>query len=41
MIQLYNSQGEETAFVVIGSSGNLNEVHGMHGFSGSYSMADI
>ena len=27
---LYNSQGEETVFIVTCSGGNLNEVHGMH-----------
>ena len=27
---LYNSQGVETVFIVTGSGGNLNEVHGMH-----------
>ena len=41
MISLYNSQGEEIIFVVTGRGGNLNEVHGNHGFSGSDLMADI
>ena len=41
MIPLYNSQGEETVFVVTGSGENLNEVHGMHDFSGSNWMTDI
>ena len=38
---LYNSQGEETVFVETGSGGNLNKVHGLHGFSGSNLTEDI
>ena len=41
MIPLYNSQGEETVFVVTGSGGNLNKGHGVHGFSSSNWMADV
>ena len=41
MMSLYNSKGEEIVFVVTGRGGNLNEVHGNHGFSGSDLMVDI
>ena len=41
MIPLFNSQGEETVFIVTGGGGNLNEMHGVYIFSGSDWMANI